>query len=271
RTDTSERRPGAWPTSAKSQSQPAAQTHGATTPNRPGAWPTVRQPPSPSPASSNADAFRMWPRILEAVKERRRFAWIVISQHAKLAAFDGTEIVLNFASETQREIYRTAGLDAVLEQAIREDLKLPWKVSVTFSNSAPTKTFAPDTDRTRPPGEWPATDTEKVIAKTGKTRPQKELQAAEEPREGSSNIPAPVTSNWEEILEAVKGQRRFAWILLSYHAEVVQFNKNILRLRFDSDSARDNYWSAGVNEVLGGVLEKRLGTSFRVEIDHVLR
>ncbi|MEU6909619.1 hypothetical protein ABZ935_30480 [Streptomyces coeruleorubidus] len=205
------------------------------------------------------------------MKERRRLAWIVISQHAKLAEFDGTEIVLDFASKTQREIYQTAGLDAVLEQAIREDLKLPWKVSVRFSNSAPTETFAPNKDRTRRPGEWPATDTKKIVAKKDQTRPLEESHAAEEPQGGNSNISATVKNNWEEILEAVKEQRRFAWILLSYNAEVMQFNKNVLRLRFDSDVARENYWSAGVNEVLDNVLKKRLGTSFRVEIDRALR
>ncbi|MFJ4242791.1 caspase family protein, partial [Streptomyces iakyrus] len=55
--------PGAWPTSAKSQSQPAAQTHGATTPNRPGAWPT------PDTAPTTGDPNRT------DTSERRPGAW----------------------------------------------------------------------------------------------------------------------------------------------------------------------------------------------------
>lgn len=137
-------RPGAWPTAAPAAAPaPAAQ--------RPGAWPTAApaaQAPAPAPAPAPAAAApspaapapsaavggdasqvrQMWPQILEAVKNRRRFTWILLSQNAQVVGFDGTTLQVGFANPGARDSFVGGGSEDVLKQAISDTLGVQWRV-----------------------------------------------------------------------------------------------------------------------------------------------
>ncbi len=146
--------PGAWPTGTRAPGGESA--------HRPGAWPTTAAPSapaapaaSPAPAATSAssvpaaapaaggrgggvDASRarqMWPDILEAVKNRRRFTWILLSQNAQVAGFDGVTLQLGFANAGARDSFVSGGSDEVLRQAISESFHLEWKIEAIVDPS----------------------------------------------------------------------------------------------------------------------------------------
>ncbi|MBT2369432.1 DNA polymerase III subunit gamma and tau [Streptomyces sp. ISL-10] len=152
-------RPGAWPGSAGAG---GAQE----TPRRPGGWPTTSAPgqgqgappaaapqapaPQPAPAAAPAAAApapgpvmsqgagqvrNMWPDILEAVKNRRRFTWILLSQNAQVAGFDGTTLQLGFINAGARDNFASSGSEEVLKQALAEQFNVQWKVEAIVDPS----------------------------------------------------------------------------------------------------------------------------------------
>ncbi|MGA5068757.1 DNA polymerase III subunit gamma and tau [Streptomyces exfoliatus] len=136
-------RPGAWP--------------GAATPGggAPGAWPGASAPaaapapapvqaqpaPAPTPAPTGggggdiAQVRNLWPQILDAVKNRRRFTWILLSQNAQVAGFDGTTLQLGFLNAGARDNFASSGSEDVLKQALSEQFHVNWKIEAIIDPS----------------------------------------------------------------------------------------------------------------------------------------
>ncbi|WP_189314697.1 DNA polymerase III subunit gamma and tau [Streptomyces brasiliensis] len=125
------RRPGGWPTAAPAgsgQSQPAPQT--------PAPAPTPATPaPSAPPTPGGLDPRMLWPNILEAVKNRRRFTWILLSQNAQVAGFDGTTLQLGFVNAGARDNFASSGSEDVLRQALAEQFNVQWKIEAIVDPS----------------------------------------------------------------------------------------------------------------------------------------
>jgi DNA polymerase-3 subunit gamma/tau len=77
----------------------------------------------------------MWPDILEAVKNRRRFTWILLSQNAQVAGFDGTTLQLGFINAGARDNFASSGSEEVLRQALAEQFNVQWKVEAIIDPS----------------------------------------------------------------------------------------------------------------------------------------
>ncbi|MEU9293386.1 DNA polymerase III subunit gamma and tau [Streptomyces sp. NPDC048266] len=135
-------RPGAWP--------------GAATPGggAPGAWPGASAPAAPAPApvqaqpapqapapvatgggGDTAQVRGLWPQILDAVKNRRRFTWILLSQNAQVAGFDGTTLQLGFLNAGARDNFASSGSEDVLKQALAEQFNVNWKIEAIIDPS----------------------------------------------------------------------------------------------------------------------------------------
>jgi hypothetical protein len=211
----------------------------------------------------------LWPRILEAVKERRRFAWIFLSDRVKMARFDGKVVQLEFPDESSKEIYRSAGVDSVLEYVIRETFRASWRVEVAAREPANSneKTLQKDNQSPRP-GGWPTTMATRTEDSKKATRRPGEWPEGLKPKL-HSEVPdglAELQELWPRILEEVKERRRFAWILLSQNAKVTRFDGKRLRLAFANDGAREHYLSAGANEALEQVLHEKFEVSWKIDI-----
>ncbi|KAB7848577.1 DNA polymerase III subunit gamma and tau [Streptomyces mobaraensis] len=135
--------PGAWPTAASPQqggAQPGA---------RPGGWPTAATPATPpaqapqqQPQHAQApqpqahgggsvdQARQMWPQILDAVKNRRRFTWILLSQNAHVSGFDGTTLQVGFSNVGARDSFANSGSEDVLRQALSDAFGVQWKIEL---------------------------------------------------------------------------------------------------------------------------------------------
>jgi DNA polymerase III subunit gamma/tau len=154
------RRPGGWPTpaqagsgtqppaaaaphpSAPQPSAPRSATPNAATPHA--SAPTPAAPPTSAPGpgapayappSGGLDPRMLWPNILEAVKNRRRFTWILLSQNAHVAGFDGTTLQIGFVNAGARDNFASSGSEDVLRQALSEQFNVQWKIDAVVDPS----------------------------------------------------------------------------------------------------------------------------------------
>ncbi|MGW5009461.1 DNA polymerase III subunit gamma and tau [Streptomyces parvulus] len=159
------RRPGGWPTAAPAGGGQPARTSAAPGPTAgpgPGSGPTAgpgsgpaeapqtapapatpQAPASPAPAQAPAaqapgagiDPRTIWPNILEAVKNRRRFTWILLSQNAQVTGFDGTSLQIGFVNAGARDNFVSSGSEDVLRQALAEQFNVQWKIDAVVDPS----------------------------------------------------------------------------------------------------------------------------------------
>lgn len=81
----------------------------------------------------------MWPEILEAVKNRRRFTWILLSQNAQVAGFDGTTLQLGFPNSGARDNFASSGSEDVLKQVLADQFHVQWRVDAIVDPSGGTQ------------------------------------------------------------------------------------------------------------------------------------
>ncbi|MBW1597868.1 hypothetical protein HPT28_12645 [Streptomyces sp. JJ38] len=70
----------------------------------------------------------MWPDVLEAVKSKRRFTWILLSQNAQVSGFDGTTLQLGFPNAGARDNFSSGGSEDVLRSVLSERFGVQWKI-----------------------------------------------------------------------------------------------------------------------------------------------
>ncbi|MEU6530518.1 DNA polymerase III subunit gamma and tau [Streptomyces sp. NPDC046928] len=131
------RRPGGWPTAAPAGGGAPAPGPSAPAPaSRPApAAGGGQAAPSSAPPSGGLDPRQLWPNILEAVKNRRRFTWILLSQNAQVAGFDGTTLQLGFVNAGARDNFASSGSEDVLRQALAEQFHVQWKIEAIVDPS----------------------------------------------------------------------------------------------------------------------------------------
>ncbi|MGV9935906.1 DNA polymerase III subunit gamma and tau [Streptomyces olivaceoviridis] len=142
------RRPGGWPTATapggqQGQSQGAGQGSGRAVAAQPqpaqSAPPAAPAPapqaPAPAAPAGGLDPRALWPNILEAVKNRRRFTWILLSQNAQVTGFDGTTLQLGFVNAGARDNFSGSGSEDVLRQALAEQFNVQWKIEAVVDPS----------------------------------------------------------------------------------------------------------------------------------------
>ncbi|MFJ4191616.1 DNA polymerase III subunit gamma and tau [Kitasatospora sp. NPDC089509] len=141
--------PGAWPiprsfppaggaaapAAAPAVPQPQAAPQPAPTPP-----PPVQQAPQPAAVAAPggqpsaaaqqgaAQVRQLWPQILEAVKNRRRFTWILLSQNGQVAGFDGSTLQVSFINAGARDSFVGSNSDDVLRQALSDALGVDWRI-----------------------------------------------------------------------------------------------------------------------------------------------
>lgn len=108
----------------------------------PAAAPAASAAPPAAPAPGGQDMAQgvgqvrnMWPDILEAVKNRRRFTWILLSQNAQVTGFDGTTLQIGFLSAGARDNFASSGSEEVLKQALAERFNAQWRVEAVVDPS----------------------------------------------------------------------------------------------------------------------------------------
>ncbi|MEU1465543.1 DNA polymerase III subunit gamma and tau [Streptomyces sp. NPDC005727] len=133
------RRPGGWPTAAATGAQQGGAAPARSQPQRPEqpapAAPAASAPAPAAPQAGGPDPRMLWPNILEAVKNRRRFTWILLSQNAQVAGFDGTTLQVGFVNAGARDNFASSGSEDVLRQALTEQFGVQWKIEAVVDPS----------------------------------------------------------------------------------------------------------------------------------------
>ncbi|MFF9827479.1 DNA polymerase III subunit gamma and tau [Streptomyces sp. WA1-19] len=128
------RRPGGWPTAGAGPAGPGPQQAEPQGPGRPQGQAQPQAAPATPPPGA-VDARALWPNVLEAVKNRRRFTWILLSQNAHVAGFDGTTLQLGFLNAGARDNFASSGSEDVLKQALSEEFQVSWKIETVIDAS----------------------------------------------------------------------------------------------------------------------------------------
>ncbi|WP_369357829.1 DNA polymerase III subunit gamma and tau [Streptomyces sp. cg2] len=93
------------------------------------------QPAAGGAAQGAAQVRQLWPQILDAVKGRRRFTWILLSQNAQVSGFDGTTLQIGFPNAGARDSFANGGSEDVLKEVLAENFQLQWRVEAIVDPS----------------------------------------------------------------------------------------------------------------------------------------
>jgi DNA polymerase-3 subunit gamma/tau len=114
----------------------------------------VPTPPEPAPESAEAppgtfgtaDVRRFWPQILDNVKNRRRFTWILLSQNAQVVEVREGVLTLGLANVGARDSFGRGGSPDVLREAILEVIGAALHINpiVDATAEAPAPSSAPE-------------------------------------------------------------------------------------------------------------------------------
>jgi DNA polymerase-3 subunit gamma/tau len=108
------------------------------------AVPAPAPPPSVEPVETPAvsatltlvDARRVWPDLLDKVKEMRRFTWILLSQNAQVIGLDGGILTVGFKTAGAKDSFIGGGSEEILRQAAIDVIGVDWRVEAIVDPSA---------------------------------------------------------------------------------------------------------------------------------------
>ena len=138
--------------------------------------PQAPEPPAPEPDSAPpagslgvADVRRLWPGVLDRVKEIRRLPWVVLSQNAQLLALDDNTLTIGLVNAGARDSFVSTGSLDVLRQALQDVLGVAWEVdAIVDPTSAPAAESSDEVDTTN------------KASKRGTTAPESVRQAVKD-------------------------------------------------------------------------------------------
>ncbi len=116
--------PTSAPAAAASTVAPAAGAAASV----PSTEPSAEQPAGPRGGLSLVDVRRLWPDILEKTKNRRRLAWMVLSQHAHVVDVDAVRLTIGFANAGARDSFLNGGCDEILRQSAIDVVGMDWRI-----------------------------------------------------------------------------------------------------------------------------------------------
>ena len=173
------------------------------------------------------------------------------------------------------------GLHARLDRLERR-IGIAEGASATHRTDAPNPRSEAPASRSEPPASRSEPPISRSDPPTSRSEPptlRPELvEGQEQVSTGPSGTPPPTTSPevpqlsvtdvrrlWPEVLEEVKGKRRFTWILLSQNAQVAELRKGTLLLAMSNPGARDSFARGGNEDVLREAIVVVIGADFAIE------
>ena len=158
-----------------------------------------RQPPSAGPSGRQSltvtDVRRLWPEVLEEVKGRRRFTWILLSQNAQVVETSATASwCWRWPVSGPRDSFAKGGSEDILREALNEALGVDFRIEAIVDPSVTSGSRASggggsvrgggqrvpaglaDSDAPPPDSEPPEETGEPVVATGGRPRSEAVLQ-----------------------------------------------------------------------------------------------
>jgi DNA polymerase-3 subunit gamma/tau len=97
------------------------------------------EPLEPAGTSSGltlVDVRRLWPDLLDAVKLKRRYTWILLSQNAQVADVDDKTLTIALVNAGARNSFTSGGSEEILRQAAIDVIGHDWRVESIVDPSA---------------------------------------------------------------------------------------------------------------------------------------
>ena len=113
-------------------------------------------PPADVPQLSVTDVRRLWPEVLEEVKGKRRFTWILLSQNAQVAELRNGTLLLALSNAGARDSFARGGNEDVLREAIVVVMGADFAVETMVDPGAGSSEGASRTSQAVPPPAGPA-------------------------------------------------------------------------------------------------------------------
>ena len=133
---------------AETPARPGERPSPSPTSRRPNRSRAGRRPPAASSTGLTlVDVRRLWPDLLEAVKLKRRFTWILLSQHAQVADVDDKTLTIALVNAGARNSFTSGGSEEILRQAAIDVIGHDWRVESIVDPSAQPGHRAPSTAR----------------------------------------------------------------------------------------------------------------------------
>ncbi|MGJ9412823.1 DNA polymerase III subunit gamma and tau [Aeromicrobium sp. CF4.19] len=186
----------AEPGSAQEEDRPRATTPDATAATQapPAAGTPAAEAPAADPGALGiADVRRLWPQVLDVVKDLRRFTWIMLSQNAQVVGLENGTLTIALVNAGARDSFVGSGSADYVQKALHEVLGVTWRIDAIVDPSVdPRGSVAQQESAARPPA---ATRTE-----SGGPAQQGTTAAAPESPEPSRGVNAP-----DAVREAMTG------------------------------------------------------------------
>ena len=117
----------------------------------PEAPPATAEAPADPGALGIADVRRLWPQVLESVKELRRFTWIMLSQNAQVVGLEGSTLTIALVNTGARDSFVNSGSADFLSTALQQVLGVSWRIEAIVDPSVDPKADATPTGASTPP------------------------------------------------------------------------------------------------------------------------
>jgi DNA polymerase-3 subunit gamma/tau len=102
--------------------------------------PVAEQPAPGTPPSTGsltiADVRRLWPEILDKIRDLRRFAWVMLSQNAQVTALDGSTLTIALVNAGARDSFINSRSEEYVQQALHAVLGVSWKIEAIVDPGA---------------------------------------------------------------------------------------------------------------------------------------
>ncbi|MEU2309352.1 hypothetical protein [Streptomyces misionensis] len=106
-------------------------------------------------ADEMAAMRELWPQVLDAVKKRRRFTWMLLSQNAQAFFYDGATLTLTLGNQGALDNFLGSNSSSVTEEALEEVLSHPVTVELVLEKT-PLAPLSPTFTGPAAPGHVPA-------------------------------------------------------------------------------------------------------------------
>lgn len=100
-----------------------------------------------------AELRRIWPQVLDEVKERRRYTWMLLSQHAQVADVSDGALTLSFANSGARDSFGSRGSSDILRDVLVTIIGVDLRIEAVHAGEADAEAAPRGGVRQRPAGE----------------------------------------------------------------------------------------------------------------------
>ncbi len=144
------------------------------------------------PSISTADVRRLWPEVLEEVKRRRRFTWILISQNAHVTGVHDGVLTLGLSNAGARDSFSRGGSENVVREAIVQVIGVDLRIESIVDAASGGSGSAPNPRNTGPgfgSNAEPAADSDFGMA------PDRSPVTAAAPAQASPSVQSPAAAS----------------------------------------------------------------------------